>query len=139
MREDTHSHPAGRNAVVAAILYGALTLGVVAFQLALAAGARWGHLAMSGAISGRLPAGMRAAAAVQALVLLLFGLVIATRAGLLLPRWFAASRKLAWVVVSGMVASAALNMVTPSGAERALWLPVTLALLTCALVVARAR
>ncbi len=131
--------PRNRSSATAAILFGALALVVVAFQVALAAGMPWGHLTMGGAFSGRLPAVMRVAAVGQALLLLLFSLIVATRAGLILPRWYHASRKLAWVVVAYTLVGTVLNAVTPSGAERALWLPLTLVLGTCAFVVARAR
>ena len=123
--------------IFAAKLFGALTLGVVAFQLALAAGAPWGRLAMGGAFPGRLPPAMRAAAVVQALLWLVFAAVVGARAGLVLPQWAAASRRLIWVVVGVLVVGAVLNALTPSPWERVLWLPVTLALLSCAVVVAR--
>ena len=121
----------------AARLFGALVLLVAAFQLALAAGAPWGSLAMGGAYPGRFPPPMRVAAVVQAVVLLVFGAIVAARAGLALPRWRAASRKLVWVVVACTAVGAVLNTITPSPLERAIWLPVTLALGICAVVVAR--
>ena len=122
---------------LAARAFLALVAVVVAFQLALAAGAPWGALAMGGAFPGRLPPAMRAAAVVQALLLALFGAVVAARAGLALPRWRRASRRLVWVVVAYAIVGAVLNAITPSAAERALWLPVTLVLGACALAVAR--
>ena len=122
---------------LAARAFLALVAVVVAFQLALAAGAPWGALAMGGAFPGRLPPAMRAAAVVQALLLALVGAVVAARAGLALPRWRRASRRLVWVVVAYAIVGAVLNAITPSAPERALWLPVTIALGACALVVAR--
>jgi hypothetical protein len=122
---------------VAARVFGGLSLSVVAFQLALASGAPWGHLTMGGAFTGRLPTGMRVAAVAQAFVLSAFAVVVAARAQLMLPRWYGASRKLVWVVVAYMVVGVVLNTITPSGSERAVWLPVTLVLLICAIVVAR--
>jgi hypothetical protein len=80
---------------------------------------------------------MRAAAVVQALVLVLCALIVAARAQLMLPRWHGASRKLVWGVVAFSVIAVVLNAITPSPWERAVWLPVTLALLTCGVVVAR--
>jgi hypothetical protein len=125
--------------VLAARLFGALVLLVAAFQLALAAGAPWGALAMGGQFPGRLPAAARAAAVVQAAMLLLFGAIVAARAGLALARWRRASRKLVWVVVAYTVVGVVLNAITPSPKERALWLPVTLVLCACAVAVARER
>jgi hypothetical protein len=138
-RESSSVEPADRRPTRAAVGFGALTVVVVAFQVALAAGAPWGHMTMGGAFSGQLPTPMRVAAVVQALLLVGFALIVAARAGLILPRWHRASRKLIWVVVAYTVVGAVLNAATPSAAERALWLPVTLLLGVCAVVVARGR
>jgi hypothetical protein len=121
----------------AAGLFGVLVLLVAAFQFALAAGAPWGNLTMGGTFPGRLPPPLRVAAMVQALVLLLFGVIVAARARLALTRWHAVSRKLIWVVVGYTVLGAVLNAITASPWERALWLPVTLVLGICAAAVTR--
>jgi hypothetical protein len=81
---------------------------------------------------------MRVVAVVQALVLVLFGAIIAARARLALTRWHAISRRLVWAVVGYTVIAIMLNTITPSPWERALWLPVAVVLAICALVVARA-
>jgi hypothetical protein len=122
---------------LAAKVFGALILLVVGFQIALAAGAPWGSLAMGGAFAGRLPPSMRAAAMVQALVLVLFALIVAARTQLMLPRWYGTSRKLIWVVVALVGVAVVLNAITPSSWERAVWLPVTIGLLVCGVIVAR--
>ncbi len=124
-------------ATTAAKIFVVLSAVVVGFQLAVAAGAPWGALTMGGAFPGRLPPRMRAAAVASAVLWLAFAAVIAARAGLALPRWRGASRRLSWVVVAVTLAGVALNAATPSPWERVLWLPVTLALAACALVVAR--
>lgn len=123
----------------AAALFVALTAGVVAFQLALAAGAPWGALTMGGAFPGRLPARMRVVAVGSALLLAALAGIVAARGGLALPRWRDASRRLVWGVVAYLLVGVVLNAATPSAPERALWLPVTIALAACALVVARQR
>lgn len=133
------SVPQSRHAVVAAGGFAGLVLLVIVFQLALAAGAPWGRLTLGGAFPGQLPRGMRVAAFVQALVLLLFIAIIAARARLMLPRWHAASRYLVWVVIAYTAAGTVLNAITPSTWERVLWLPVVLAMGVCAIVVARNR
>ena len=46
----------------AALVYAALTAGIVVFQLALAAGAPWGAYAMGGAFPGQFPLALRVAA-----------------------------------------------------------------------------
>ena len=65
---------------VAAVVFAGLTAVVAAFQLALALGAPWGAYAMGGAFPGVMPAAMRAAAAVQILVLGGVALVVLSRA-----------------------------------------------------------
>lgn len=124
-------------ATTAAKTFVVLSAGVIGFQLVMAAGAPWGALTMGGAFPGRLPPPMRAAAVASAVLWFAFAAVVAARAGLALPRWRGASRRLIWVVVVVSVVGVALNAATPSPWERVLWLPVTLALAACALVVAR--
>ncbi|MGZ8376493.1 MAG: hypothetical protein ACXWZS_14015 [Gemmatirosa sp.] len=124
---------------LAARIYVAVSAVVVAFQLALAAGAPWGELTMGGAFRGRLPPAMRAAAVGSAVLVLAFGAVVAARADLALPRWRRASQRLIWVVVAYTLVGVVLHMVTPSPRERIVWLPVLLVLAGCALVVARSR
>jgi hypothetical protein len=125
-------------AIFAARTFLALTAVAVAFQLALAGGAPWGELTMGGAYPGRLPLAMRAVAVGSAALLASVGAVVAARAGLALPRWGPAARRLIWGVVALMLVGVVLNAMTPSPRERALWLPVTAVLAVCALVVARA-
>jgi cell division protein FtsW (lipid II flippase) len=125
-------------ATYAARTFLTLTAVVVAFQLALAAGVPWGELTMGGAYPGRLPLPMRAVAVLSAALLASVGAVVAARAGLALPRWQPAARRLIWAVVAYMLVGVVLNAMTPSPRERALWLPVTAVLAVCALVVARA-
>jgi hypothetical protein len=123
----------------AAIIYIVVNAVVVGFQVALAAGAPWGELTMGGKFPGQLPPAMRAAALGSAVLLVAFSVVVATRAGLILPRWRRASRRLIWVVVVYAAVGVLLNAATPSARERMLWLPVALALAGCAVVVARTR
>ncbi len=78
-------------ALIAALVFLALQLVLALFQLALAAGAPWGSLAMGGRFRGRFPPAMRVAALVQVLVYILMAAMIASRAGLLLPEWREAS------------------------------------------------
>ena len=119
---------------VAAILYAILTVGVVAFQIALAAGAPWGAYAMGGASSGQFPAAMRAGAIVQAAFLAGMAVVILARAGLILPGWWQVSHWLVWIVVAITALSLVLNLITPSAGERAIWTPTLLLLLNSSLI-----
>ena len=120
----------------AAIVYAVVSAGVVAFQLALSAGAPWGSFAMGGAFSGQFPPAMRVAAAVQALLIVFMSAVILSRAGVALPSWSRASRWLVWLIVALGTASLVMNLATPSVGERMIWAPVAFVLLVCAVLVA---
>src|SRR5918995_204384 len=84
----------------AALLYVALSAGVVAFQVALAAGAPWGAYAMGGAFPEQFPPGLRIAALGQAALVVGMAAVVMSRAGLLVPGWSHVSRRLVWFVVA---------------------------------------
>jgi hypothetical protein len=121
---------------IAAFLYAIITLAVVAFQIALAAGAPWGAFAMGGAFPGQFPPAMRIAAIIQAALLIGFALVVLARTGIILPKWLRASRWLAWVVVAFSALSLILNLITPSAGERAIWAPVAFIMLISSGIVA---
>ncbi|HSB67041.1 MAG TPA: hypothetical protein VLD65_10705 [Anaerolineales bacterium] len=121
---------------IAAFLYAIITLAVVAFQIALAAGAPWGAFAMGGAFPGQFPPAMRIAAIIQAALLIGFVLVVLARTGIILPKWLQASRWLAWVVVAFSALSLILNLITPSAGERAVWAPVAFIMLVSSGIVA---
>ena len=121
---------------IAALLYAILSLGVVVFQISLAAGAPWGAFAMGGAFPGQFPPALRVAALVQAVLLLALAMVVLARAGIILPGWAKASRLLIWFVVAFAVLSFVLNVITPSAGERAIWAPVALLLLISSCIVA---
>jgi hypothetical protein len=124
---------------VAAILYTVVSLGVVAFEIALAAGAPWGEYAMGGAFPGQFPPALRVTALVQAALLIGMALVVLARAGLILPGWSRVSRWLVWFVVGFAAFSLLLNLITPSSGERAIWAPTALVLLLSSAVVAFSR
>jgi hypothetical protein len=121
---------------VAAIVFSAVSMGVIAFQLALALGVPWGSYAMGGAFPGQFPLAMRAAALVQASLLLLTVLVVLARQGIALPSWSRASRWLVWIVVALGFVSLVMNLATPSVGERMIWAPVALVLVACSTLVA---
>lgn len=120
----------------AALLYAIVSLGVVAFQIALAAGAPWGAYAMGGAFPGQFPPALRIGAIIQAALLTGMAAVVLARAGILLPGWSRVSRWLIWVVVAFSVLSLILNLITPSAGERAIWAPTAFLLLASSAVVA---
>ena len=125
-----------RDPAFAAYLFSVLIAFVVAFQLALALGAPWGEMAMGGKFPGRLPPRMRIAALVQIVVLVFIGLIVLTRAGVILDEFSSLSKSIIWAVVVFSLIGAILNTITPSKKERMLWAPVSLVLLICATYVA---
>jgi hypothetical protein len=108
----------------------------VAFQIAMAAGMPWGAYAMGGAYPGVFPPALRVAALVQAALIALCALVVLSRAGVALASWARASRVAIWFVVALSSVSLLLNVITPSGGERAVWAPVAAVMLASSLVVA---
>jgi hypothetical protein len=123
----------------AAFLYLILSAGIIAFQIALAAGAPWGAYAMGGASPGQYPPALRVAAIIQAVLLAGMAAVVLARAGLILPGWSRAARWLIWIVVAFAAVSLFLNLITPSAGERAIWAPVAFLLLVSSAVVALTR
>ena len=123
----------------AAYVYVILSAVVVAFQVALALGAPWGAYAMGGSFPGQLPANVRVASLAQAALIAFTALVVMSRAGVALPRLARASRWLAWVVVSLLSLSLVGNLLSPSGGERMLWVPVLILMLIASILVARRR
>ena len=120
--------------LVAAVLY----LGLSAFQLALAVGAPWGRAAFGGQHPGTLPARLRVSSAVATVVWTAVALIVARHAGF--PVW--APLPDAWLAVAVWVATAlgvvavALNALTPSRIERAIWLPTSVLLFSATAIVA---
>lgn len=125
-----------KNHRIAASVYVIVSIVVILFQFALAAGAPWGNFAMGGAYPGQFPPELRVAAVVQAIILALLALVVLSRAGITLQKWSRTSRWLIWVVVAFSAISLVLNAITPSAGERAIWAPVALIMLTCSVLVA---
>lgn len=121
---------------VAALAFAVVAGGVVAFQLALALGARWGAYAMGGAFPGRFPPPMRVAAVVQGVLIALLAIVVLSDAGLVLPDLAATFPWLVWVPVAVSVVAVVLNAISRSAGERRIWVPVAVVLLVSSLIVA---
>jgi hypothetical protein len=117
--EGTRDRSARFERVAASVLLGGLT----AFQVALAAGAPWGRLAWSGTHEGTLPAGLRVASGVAAVLWGTATVAVAAE----LPRSPRAQRILLRGVSGVCAVGAALNLASPSLPERALWAPVSAA------------
>lgn len=119
-------------------LYLLMTGIVVLFQLALAAGAPWGHLAMGGKYPGKFPVRIRLLSIFNATILLALGGVVAARAGLYLQGLSGLSTWAVWIVVVFGSLAVVANLATPSKPERTLWGPVTIVMLICSVIVALA-
>ncbi|MCW5962951.1 MAG: hypothetical protein KIT83_02845 [Bryobacterales bacterium] len=120
---------------MAAILFVALTMIVVLFQVALSVGMPRGVAAWGGKFPGRLPPAMRAASLLSICLLLGFALVVLIRAGLAVPAWQPFASVAIWFVIAYLVLGVIANAFTPSRWERMLWLPVTVVMLTCSILV----
>ena len=120
---------------VAAVVSVAILAAIVAFQSALILGAPWGALTQGGRGDGALDTPGRVVAAVSIAVLVLFALALLGRVG---GGPLRARRRLArvgsWIAVGYGVVAVLLNAATPSARERAIWLPVSILLLTAELV-----
>lgn len=120
----------------AAVTFSALASMTFCFQVALLLGAPWGSLTLGGRYPGRLPGRMRGIAGLSALLLVLFVLIVLTRAGIALPTCEAEARVGIWLVVGYSVLGLFLNATSKSRWERILWIPVTVLMLVCSSVIA---
>jgi len=118
-------------AQVSALIYFAICVGIVLFQVCMIAGAPWGRLTQGGFNSGELPIRNRILAGFSAFLMLSLGLSIVSAAGYW-PGWPIWS---GWIALALTVVSAVMNLLTPSLPERMLWAPVTLSMLCLALIV----
>ena len=121
---------------LAAKIYGFFLVIVALFQLALAAGLPWGKLAMGGKFPGRYPKIMRFVCLIQIFILIILGTIVFTRAGIILPEWYPASKKIIWGVAAFSVLGVIANLITPSKWERIIWAPIAIVLMVCSILVA---
>jgi uncharacterized membrane protein SirB2 len=119
-----------------ALLFGALSLVVAAFQVALVLGAPWGEYTLGGRWSGALPVAVRVLPGLSAVLLLFFAVVVAARAGVAFPSIAEFAFTGVWAVVAYCALGSIANAFTPSRRERMIWLPVVLGMLVLSLVVA---
>jgi hypothetical protein len=121
---------------IAALMFTVATIGVIAFQVALALGAPWGRYAMGGSFPGRFPPRMRVAAVVQAILIALLLIAVLSAAGLLVPDLSLKLPWLIWVVVAVSAVAVILNAISRSAGERRIWVPVATVMLVSSLLVA---
>lgn len=114
-----------------ATLYAVAIAGVIAFQIALIAGAPWGHLTQGGQVQGALPKSARLIAVISIPINLCMAMGILSAAGFW-PNWPAWT---SWAALVLHAVVAVLNCITPSREERRLWAPVTLIILLCAVLI----
>lgn len=118
--------------MIAVTVFTVLAAGLVLFHLAATFGAPVGHLTQGGRVRGRLDAAGRVMALASAA--LMAAMILAVRSGAgLAPGW---PRWTLYGTLAVLVLTTVANAATPSPAERRLWLPVALALLGCAALVA---
>ena len=119
-----------------AYLFALVTLISIFFQIALAAGVPWGHLAMGGRYPGKFPPNMRVGAIIQGALLAFLAMIVLSRAGAAFQGLSNLSNIFIWVAVAISVVSLVMNLITQSKWERTLWAPVALLMTVSSLIVA---
>lgn len=116
----------------------ALTLlaGLIIFQIALAAGAPLGRFAWGGKFDGVLPAKLRVASLVAALLLLLFGIFVAHKPGWVSLLDSAIVTIGLWIIFAQLVLNTLGNLASKSPAERKTMAPISGILVVCILLLA---
>lgn len=133
---------ADRTARAASMVAATVSGVLVAFEVALAAGAPWGAAAWGGTHDGVLPTGLRVASAAGAAVWSGAALVALRQGGWRTPAPLPARRlRLATGLLAGYAGVGTLmNLVSRSDVERALWTPTALVLaVSLAVTAARGR
>ena len=125
------------NVAPAALIQAVVALGVVAFQIALVAGAPWGEYTMGGQSKGRLPRSLRAGAGVSAVIMLAQAGHYLAQAGALPPLLDRnASSVVNWIWFGFSIVGLIMNSISRSRKERDIWVPVLLVSTVCTLLVA---
>lgn len=120
----------------AAIVFSALSIFVILFQLALVFGAPWGEWTLGGKWRGALPARVRLIPIVSIVIIAFFVAIVLARAGIALLPWSDLSQQGIWFVVAYCALGVVANSATPSKRERRLWVPVLLVMLSLSLYLA---
>lgn len=121
----------------AAYIQVVISLGVLGFQIALAAGAPWGEYTLGGQNTGTLPRRLRITAAVSAVIMLAQTGHYLAQAGVLPPLLTETGNTVVnWIWCGFAVLGLIMNSLSRSKKERNLWVPVLLLSTVCTLVVA---
>ncbi len=122
---------------IAGVVGATVYAGVVLFQLAIAAGAPWGRAAYGGYVESP-GVELRVTSIIAAVVWTAAALIILRRAGH--PVWAPLPDRAlpvaVWVLVGLSGLSVATNAISQSPLERAIWVPVAIAMLASTLTVA---
>jgi hypothetical protein len=126
-----------RRVTIAGLIAGAVMLILIAFQLALAAGAPLGAAAWGGQSPGILPRRLRVASAVVGLVVYPIMLaVIQAAAGLIDDEWLPFDPAIAMWIFGGFFAlGVAVNAISHSPPER-IWAVASAILAVCCIIIA---
>ena len=119
-----------------ALTFVVLSIFTAVFQFGLTLGAPWGEYTMGGRYPGTLPDSFRVATFFQGLVVLFFGWIVLSEAGLISPTFDRVSGVGIWVIVAFFLLSTVLNSITNSRKERLLWAPIAVVMLASSLAVA---
>lgn len=122
--------------MVFAYIFIGLSVIITGFQIALALGAPWGEITLGGKFPGKLPGPMRVAALVQIVILWIFVMLVATRAGIAFEQYYNIGRIGVWIVVVFFVFGSIMNISSPSKKEKLIMGPANLIALISALMVA---
>ena len=122
--------------MIPAVAFAAVSALLVAFQLALALGARWGAFAWGGQHAERLPTGYRIASATSIVLYAFLVSIVLDRGGViaLYPAGFSGAA--IWVVFGFLALGIVMNALSRSRRERAVMTPVATVLAGLALLVA---
>lgn len=116
------------------ILYLALLLFTILFQIGLVFGKPWGEYTMGGYNKGVLPIKIRIAPFISILILSFFALFVINSTQILSIN-FSFPSFIKWFIIGFNVLAVIANSATQSKKERRLWQPITIVMLVCSLLV----
>lgn len=121
---------------VAAIIFSILILIIVLFQIGLAIGMPWGEYTMGGYFPGRFPWRLRLLAIIQAVLLVLFAIIVLDKADVFHLGIYLIPSFAIWVVVAFSFFTTILNSITKSKKEKRIWFPISVLMIITSLIVA---
>lgn len=122
--------------MIFAYIFIILMISAAIFQIALAFGAPYGEFTLGGKYPGKLPSNLRVAAAVQAIILIIFMIIAISKSGIALVFLYDISKIGIWVVFAFFIIGSILNLLSPSKKERIVMGTINIVALICAFMVA---